>query len=195
MVDASIDVEAGQAGTRNTGGTNSGGSGGIVDAGVADKTDLVDKVTVCQGSVSETITVPDCGTPGETTVNAYSGIVTLTIRGIVGNTANFDDADPFYFVVQHVDSVAVRSCDGCVRYNRVSEGTCLCDTCPSTSHILSGLLIDGYPGFSPTNEYTVRVDFGSGPAERLNFGYSDCGCFDNTGSYTMTLVSEGSCDR
>src|SRR5262249_48460416 len=73
------------------------------------------------------------------------------------------------------------------RYNRASEGTCLCSyECPSTSHVVSDLLVGSYPAFSPSHTYTVTLDLGAAAAQRLNFAPFDCGRFDNSGSYTVT---------
>jgi len=194
--DASVVAESGLAGAAGAGGNNAGGSGSIADARAADRSDLVDRITSCHGPLSETIIAPPCGTIGATTVNAFSGIATVTVRGIIGNTANFDDVDAFYYVVQNDDSIPImpfKPCDGCVRFDRVSEGACVCaHDCPA--HNLIDVLIGGYPSFQSTNEYTVQVDFGP-QVERLNFGFGDCGCSDNLGSYTVTIVSEGTCDQ
>ena len=66
-------------------------------------------------------------------------------------TADFDDVDPFYMVKQHNDSVKVDTCVGCLRFDRFSEGECVCASeCPTHSHFFSDLVVGNYPAFIPT---------------------------------------------
>jgi hypothetical protein len=135
---------------------------------------------------AETITVPPCGyTPG-TTSGTYSGLVTLTVSGLMVNTPPNGLQDGFYGV--YGNNLPAGACPPCFRYNRVSEGTCLCGfECPATSHAVSDVLVGPYPAFDPSHVYTVTLDLGAAPAEQLNFAPFDCGCFDNSGQFTVTI--------
>jgi hypothetical protein len=48
----------------------------------------------------------------------------------------------------------------------------------------------GYPAYSPTHKYTVQVDLGAAAAERINFAFFDCGCFDNSGNWNLTMMPD-----
>ena len=71
------------------------------------------------------------------------------------------------------------------------ESTCTCfieSQCqPNVS--VSSLLAVPYPSYSPDHSYAVTIDLGSGPPKRLIFGFSDCGCGDNVGTFTLELHS------
>src|SRR5262245_60482272 len=135
---------------------------------------------------AETITVPPCGdTPG-TTSGAYGGIVNLIVSGVIVNTPGNPSQDPFYDVDPNDSSVEVQPNPGSLRYDRVSEGTNLCDGSAS-SHRVSDVIVGAYPAFNSSNTYSVAVDLGSAAAESLSFGFADCGCFDNSGQWTVTI--------
>jgi hypothetical protein len=46
---------------------------------------------------------------------------------------------------------------------------------------------DDYPDYSPTNQYTVRLDLSDILPTRLAFSLFDCGCFDNSGTFEVRL--------
>jgi hypothetical protein len=104
--------------------------------------------------------------------------------------------DGFYGVDVNDTTRSTAPCPDCLRFNRVSEGTCgVCSTeCASISHRIADLLVDPYPAFSPTHQYTVRLNLGAAPPDRLNIGMADCGCFDNSGSYAITIQSTSGCN-
>jgi hypothetical protein len=142
----------------------------------------------------DTFSVPACGNTPGTTAEAYSGIVTLTISDTI-MTGEFNANDAFYGMHRDTPTVSGGDCPDCLRYNRVSEGGCVCGAeCAGTSHRFADLLTGPYPEFDPGHEYTVEIDLGSAPAERLNFGIHDCGCDDNSGAFTFTVTRSGAED-
>jgi hypothetical protein len=144
-------------------------------------------VTVGIG-LAETVTVPPCGNTPGTTSDSYSGLVTITISGTMVNTPGNPTQDAFYALSVDDPTVSAGACPDCMRYNRASEGTCLCGfECPATSHALSGIVVGPYPAFDPTHVYTVTLDLGSAAPDRLDFAPYDCGCFDNTGGFTVVI--------
>jgi len=50
-------------------------------------------------------------------------------------------------------------------------------------------LTQGYPLFNSSHVYTVQLNLGSGAAQQLHFGFADCGCSDNTGSFTLSITA------
>ena len=60
--------------------------------------------------------------------------------------------------------------------------------CAMTSHQVADLLAQPYPSFNPMHEYVVVLDLGNGTPEKLNFGMADCGCFNNSGSHTISIA-------
>ena len=143
----------------------------------------------------DTFSVSACGdTPG-TSAEAYTGLIRLTVSGVV-MIGQFDAMDAFYGMHPDTLSVSRGDCPDCFRYNRVSEGGCVCGAeCANTSHRVVDLLTGAYPEFSATHTYGLELDLGSLPAERLNFGIQDCGCDDNSETLTITVArpGDGSC--
>jgi hypothetical protein len=138
-----------------------------------------------------------CGFTPATTSATYSDFVALTVSGLYDNSPDNPLEDPFYLVSRSAPDQAVAACPDCFRYNRVSEATCVCSfECAAASHPISDLLVGDYPAFRPDHQYSVLLDLGSAPAERLNFGMADCGCSDNSGSHTVavTRLARGTCD-
>src|SRR5262249_3629098 len=87
---------------------------------------------------AETTVVPPCGSMPGTTTGAYSGVVTLTVSGLMVNAPGYPLQDGFYTVDPNDTTMSAGACPGCFRYNRASEGTCLCSyECQSTSHQVS----------------------------------------------------------
>jgi len=162
-----------------------------VDATVPDVPQVPDASVVPDATcvaATETVTVPSCGTPAVATQKAYSGLVTITVGGLMTNGAS--RVDPFYNVNAASPSTSVGACTDCLRYNRASEGICVCSTeCPTTSHLVSQVLTQGYPVFNSSHVYTVQLNLGSGAAQQLHFGFADCGCYDNTGSFTLSITA------
>jgi hypothetical protein len=62
--------------------------------------------------------------------------------------------------------------------------------CSNTSHRVSDLIVGGYPAYNPAHAYTVQLDLGNAAAEPLNFAYGDCGCFDNAGSFSLSVACQ-----
>jgi hypothetical protein len=124
--------------------------------------------------------------PGAATRETYSRVVTVTIGGIVQGAAGVYD-DPFYVLNASDMTKMTEPCPECLVYNHFAEGSCVCPGgCPS--YRVQPLLVDGYPAFDPSHTYTVRLDLGQAAPDRINFAYGDCGCFDNAGSYTLTIM-------
>jgi hypothetical protein len=116
--------------------------------------------------------------------------VTITVSGTMVNTPSLGSLDPFYVL----DSPPTPAPEW-LRYNRVSEGSCLCGfECPATSHRVSDILVGAYPPFESSHTYTVVLDLGSAPPEPLHFSIYDCGCFDNSGTFTVTVPEPPSCE-
>jgi hypothetical protein len=63
------------------------------------------------------------------------------------------------------------------------------------SHAVADELVGEYPAFRSDHQYSVVLDLGPAPAERLNFGMADCGCNDNSGSHGVVLnqLTRGTC--
>jgi hypothetical protein len=136
--------------------------------------------------------VEACGFNPGTTMHAYNGLVTLTVTGIFSNTPGNPLEDAFYGVDPNDNSLSTGPCPECFRYNRFSEGGCVCSfECGANSHAVSGLLAEPYPAFRPSHDYSVKLDLGNGPPERIHFGMADCGCSDNSGTHTVTITSSG----
>jgi hypothetical protein len=188
----SAGTTSGTAGSSIGGGSGLGGGAGTAgggggEAGVDAGADTCTRADV--DASSDIVTIPPCGNTPGTTIGAYSGLVTMKVSGLFVITPGNPLFDPFYQVDPNNTSVSTGACTGCLRYNRSSEGTCLCGfECPSTSHGVSDLLVGPYPSFSPTHEYTVQLDLGNAPPERLDFAPSDCGCSDNSGTYMLTIT-------
>jgi len=138
----------------------------------------------------DVLTVPSCGMPGAPSRDAYAGVVTITVNGIIQGAVGVF-SDPFYTLGPNDNSKAQVSCPACLVYNHYKEGACVCPTeCPTTSHFVSAILVGGYPVFNSAHTYTVQIDLGSASADRINFAYGDCGCYDNAGSYSLAISSE-----
>jgi hypothetical protein len=134
--------------------------------------------------------------PGAATRDAYAGVVTVTVSGIIQGAVGVM-ADPFYVLNASDNTMMTESCPACLVYNRFAEGSCVCPTeCPTTSHRIPPLLVGAYPSFNPSHTYTVRLDLGQAAPDRINFAYGDCGCSDNAGSYTLTIARDAApvCD-
>jgi hypothetical protein len=115
--------------------------------------------------------------------------VTVTVSGLVVNTPGNPLSDPFYAVDPNDTSMVTAPAPDWLRYDRLSEGSCLCSyECAATSHRVTDLLVGGYPPYSASHQYTVTLDLGSAPAERLNFGIADCGCGDNSGTHAVKIA-------
>src|SRR5439155_8930338 len=138
------------------------------------------------GGAPDTVTVPSCGQPGAPSRNAYSGIVSITVSGIIQGAPGVSQ-DPFYALNANNFAQTTGPCAECLVYNRFNEGSCVCPSeCPTTSHRAANILVGAYPAFNPSHSYTVQLDIGP-TYDRINFAYGDCGCNDNAGSYTLTL--------
>jgi hypothetical protein len=140
-----------------------------------------------------------CGRTPATTAGAYDGIVGLTVSGLVVNVPEVSIQDAFYDVDPADTSVALNACPDCLRYNRFSEGDCVCgNECAASSHLVADLLVGDYPPFRPDHAYAVIVDLGQAvAADRLHFGMADCGCGDNSGAYALSItpLAPGTCER
>jgi hypothetical protein len=115
--------------------------------------------------------------------------VTITVMGLVANSGQSLN-DAFYAVDPTFTSQSAGAAPDWLRYDRASEGNCVCSyECSATSHRVSDLLAGPYPPFNPSHVYTVTLDLGAAAAERLNFGIADCGCGDNAGSFSLTIAA------
>jgi hypothetical protein len=195
--------QGGRVGTGGRGGQSGGGAGGTAgsDAAADGPPDVAGArdagPTFCDGAATgptETIVAQACGFNPGTTSTSYSGFVRLTVSGVLVNTGTVGQ-DAFYSVDTTNASVALAACPGCFRYNRRSEGMCVCSyECAATSHEVAGLLVGAYPDFRPDHVYSVVLDLGPS-ADRLDLGMADCGCNDNSGNYILDLtpLTVGTC--
>lgn len=136
---------------------------------------------------AESLNVPFCGMGAPQTVAAYSGLLGVTVTGTGENTPGNPLSDAFYSLTVGDPSTPIVVDPPVFRVVRASAGTCTCaGECP-TSVPVSSLLAGAYPGFSASHTYSVVIDLGAGPAERLTFGFADCGCFDNSGTFNVDL--------
>jgi len=139
---------------------------------------------------AETISVPPCGSTPGTTTGSYSGLAIVTVSGSLVITPDNPDQDAFFNFNESSSFTPVSPNPDTFRFNRVSEGTCLCGfECPSTSHRVSDILVGPYPAYDPSPTYTVQLDLVTAIAAPLHFGISDCGCGDNSGELTVTIDS------
>ena len=139
---------------------------------------------------AETISVPPCGSTPGTTTGSYSGLAIVTVSGSLVITPDNPDQDAFFNFNESSSFTPVSPNPDTFRFNRVSEGTCLCGfECPSTSHRVSDILVGPYPAYDPSHTYTVELDLGTAIAVPLHFGIYDCGCGDNSGELTVTIDS------
>jgi hypothetical protein len=172
-------------------GENAAGEGGIGEAGAVGAAGAAGSGPCTDPGAPDTFMVSACGdTPG-TTAEAYSGVIVVTVSGTM-MVGQYDAMDAFYGMHPDTLSTSRGDCPDCLRYNRVSEGDCVCSLeCSNTSHRLADLVIGSYPEFSAAHEYMVEIDLGNMPPERLNIGVQDCGCADNSGELTVTVTRPG----
>jgi hypothetical protein len=194
---AVISATGGAAGTGGTAATGGGGIGGMSGQGGADDggdtakdASVTDGPCVDTGAAPDAITVPSCGQPGAPTREAYNGTVTIGVSGIIRNAPDLS-YDAFYELNPRDFTQATTPSPERLVYNRVSEGSCVCPSeCPTTSHTVASVLVGNYPAFNPSHTYTVSMDLGAS-SDRLNFAFGDCGCYDNAGSYSLTISAQG----
>jgi len=141
----------------------------------------------------ETITVPACGLPGQTAITQrqYSGLVHMMVNGVIVNVPPANGQDAFYGIV---NGQLVGPAPGEFRFARAGSTTCTCGLECTNNFAVSDFLVGPYPSASPSHLYTALLDFGAAPPDRLVFGIRDCGCFDNSGRLTVTLVVDADGD-
>jgi hypothetical protein len=158
--------------------------------GDAPEGDAVRDASACTetaSDASEDIVAPACGLTPATTAGAYGGLVKLEVSGVLMNLPGVP-LDAFYNLDGSDNPTT--ACPDCLRYNRFAEGGCVCaKECTATSHRVADVLVGPYPAFNPTHVYSVTIDLGGAPADRLHFGMSDCGCSDNSGSWSIDVTS------
>jgi hypothetical protein len=76
------------------------------------------------------------------------------------------------------------------RYRQGQSPECVCYMqCGGNESLrLADLVVGPYPDFSPSHDYTVTLDLGTGTPTSYEFGMADCGCYDNSGTHTLTLT-------
>ena len=136
---------------------------------------------------AETLHVPLATCGGVQTTGSYSGHVRLTVSGWGTYSPGVDAMDAFYKLSIGDDTTSTGACAPCFRFARASEGGCTCGSECSESEAVSSHLLEASPSFNPSHEYSVTLDLGEAAADRLSFGISDCGCFDNTGELVVTV--------
>src|SRR5262249_48852288 len=138
-------------------------------------------------AAGETITVPFAACGGVQTAGTYSGLVQVTVTGYGIVTPGNPGHDGFYGLTVADPTVAKDPCPDCFRFARVSEGGCTCFVECSEDHAVSSILVGPYPAFDPGHSYSVTLDLGTAPPDRLSFGIADCGCGDNSGQFVVTI--------
>jgi hypothetical protein len=115
----------------------------------------------------------------------------MRVTGLFVNSPGGPLEDPFYYVNLNDNSVSAGACPDCFRYNIFSDVACICGAaCGGVSYKVADLLAEPYPPFSPSHEYAVKLDLGSGPPKRISFGMADGGCYDNSGTHTVTITCQ-----
>jgi hypothetical protein len=142
---------------------------------------------------AETIIVPPCGLPGRTTITQkqYAGLVHMMVNGVIVNVPPANGQDAFYGIV---NGQTVGPAPGEFRFARASVTNCTCGIECTNNFAVSDFLVGPYPAANPSHLYTALLDFGAVPSDRLVFGIRDCGCFDNSGSLSVTLVIDADND-
>jgi hypothetical protein len=140
--------------------------------------------------VAETLSVPFCGFSNTTTQDSYAGLVEVTVAGVGETTPGQPLKDAFYELALG-DPATAGPADALVfRVARASQSSCTClveaECQPNVS--VASLVVGAYPVFRPDHVYVVTVDLGAGPPERLTFGFADCGCGDNSGTFSLSLA-------
>lgn len=157
------------------------------DATEGDASRDASSCTETANDASEDVVAPACGFTPATTAGAYGGLVKLEVSGVLMNLP-FVPLDAFYNLDGSGD--ATTACPDCLRFNRFAEGGCVCaKECPTTSHRVADVIVGPYPAFNPTHVYTVTIDLGGAAADRLHFGMADCGCSDNSGTWSIDVMS------
>lgn len=147
-------------------------------------------------SRAETLTVPPCGFSSGTTEKTYTGLVDLTVSGRVIITPGHPSRDAFYLLDPNDPSTALGADPEIFRFARTSESDCTCfvESQCHPNQAVSAVLAGPYPDFNPEHTYTVQLDLGDGPAEKLTFGIADCGCWDNSGELVVTIEADADGD-
>jgi hypothetical protein len=135
-------------------------------------------------SGAEMLTIPPCGSNAVTTAGAYSGLVSITVSGTMVNTPGNPSTDAFYNIEELNPSVPVSQAPEWLRFAREGQAP---NTCYPGAYPVSGLFAQPYPAFDAGHSYAVLLDLGPGPAARLLLGIADCGCWDNSGTFPLTI--------
>jgi hypothetical protein len=142
--------------------------------------------------LAETLTVPPCGFNPAITEATYSGIVRITVSGVVTRVPPNSGHDGFYDVNTFTNEAVVPT--GAFRFARASASQCTCTLeCAGTNFAVPDFIVGSYPEYNPEHIYTVLVDLGNTP-DRIAFGISDCGCWDNSGQLTVTIEEDADND-
>jgi hypothetical protein len=140
----------------------------------------------------EMLTVPFCGFSDAVTAQSYSGLINITVSGIGETTPGNPLKDAFYELVLGDTNTASAPDSLVFRLARQSQSACTCLTeaqCQPNVAVAS-LLVGTYPAFRPDHTYTVTLDLGTGAPDRLAFGFADCGCGDNSGTFTVIVQAQ-----
>jgi hypothetical protein len=133
----------------------------------------------------EELTVPACGETPASTLNIYRGIVMMTVRGVTIGAGPTGISDAFYSVESAASpETPIGACPECFRYNPLGESGA---ECQGMSRPVSELLAGEYPEFTSSHDYSVRLDLSALLPTRLAFTISDCGCWDNSGTFELRL--------
>jgi hypothetical protein len=134
---------------------------------------------------------------GVMTTVPYSGLVMVEISG-AGQASGVRYNDAFYFF-QEGDGTPIETPEawgGGLRIGERINWRCLGPGRRFTRNFADAIVfIDGVgpadsgtiPAYSSLHQYKVVVDLGS-DSDQLYFGVSDCGFYDNTGSYRLVLT-------
>jgi len=132
---------------------------------------------------AETLTFPACGFDAAVMQETYSGLIQLTVSGSV-ITVPPGGHDGFYGVEGDGNTASPNPAS--FRLARASESVCTSSVEFSNNFPVSDFLFGDYPDPNPEHIYTVVFDIGD-PPDQLVFCIRDCGCFDNSGTLTVTV--------
>ncbi|MCA9964437.1 MAG: hypothetical protein KC423_09345 [Anaerolineales bacterium] len=116
-----------------------------------------------------------------TTMREYQGPVTVTITGI-GQASATQYSDAFYILTDNFGN-PINPVHPTLLYNWV-----LWINGQHAENFIPGQQV---PSYRSNNSYTFQINAPGGP---LVFGVGDVGTGDNTGSFTITVGNDGSCE-
>jgi hypothetical protein len=115
------------------------------------------------------------------------------VGGFLWNNPNSPE-DAFYTLDPNNTSLQVATCPTCLLFNYASQGPSVCQG-SGVGYALSDRVLGGYPAYDASHAYDVLADVGTGAPQQLVFAFGDGGCYDNSGTWTLTIstTTNGTC--